>query len=155
MNFNNYFEYKDGSLFWKIAKQKIKIGQKAGCLNNSGYRIIRLNQKSYLEHRIIFALHHGYMPNFIDHIDGNKLNNNIDNLREATKTQNHYNKSLQKNNTSGVKGVVWHKASKKWAVKLVVNKKIKNFGTYFDIEYAKFVVEAMRYKYHGNFANNG
>ena len=155
MNFNYYFEYKNGELYWKVSKQKIKIGQKAGTLNNSGYRVIKFNQKSYLEHRIIFALHKGYMPEFVDHIDGNTINNHIENLREATKTQNHYNRNLQKNNTSGIKGVCWHKPSKKWSVNLIVNGEKKYFGTYFDKEVARFVVEAMRCKYHGNFANHG
>jgi len=65
---------------------------------------------------LIFLYHHGYLPKFVDHIDGNKKNNRIENLREATKSQNAMNQKVSTRNTSGIKGVMWHKRDKKWFV---------------------------------------
>ena len=100
-------------------------------------------------------MHHGYLPDYIDHIDGNTLNNKIENLRECTLEQNSWNSKISKANTSNFKNVNWHKKSNKWRITLSVNKKARHFGTYYDIEVAKFVAEIMRYKYHGKFANHG
>ena len=68
--------------------------------------------------------HHGYFPEAVDHIDGDRFNNKIENLREATHVENHYNRKVQKNNKSGSKNVCWHKLINKWSVDLTVNKKI-------------------------------
>lgn len=101
------FEYRDGGLFWKVKPAKqIAVGSKAGCKNSHGYCVVRADGVLYGAHRIIFLMHHGYLPDYIDHADGNRLNNSIDNLREATASENCYNKSAQSNNTSGEKDAV-------------------------------------------------
>ena len=64
------------------------------------------------------------------------------------------NSKIASNNKSGIKNVNWHKKSKKWVVQLGVNNKKMNFGTYFDLEVAKFVAETMRHKYHGQFSRS-
>ena len=70
------FEYKDGNLYWKIKTlNKIPIGSEAGHVDV--YKRIGINGKIYLCHRLIYLFHYGYLPKFVDHIDGNKLNNNI------------------------------------------------------------------------------
>jgi hypothetical protein len=150
------FIYKDGNLYWKIAKSNaIKIGSEAGNITSKGYRNIQVNKKIYGAHRLVFLMHNGYLPNQIDHIDGNKLNNNIDNLREATNAQNQCNIQKRSNNTSGFKNVYLHKKTNKWQVRLQINGKPKCFGLYHDIDYAKFVSDAMRNKHHGKYANHG
>ena len=55
-----------------------------------------------------------YIPNIVDHIDGNSSNNCIENLRDANKAQNGWNSKLNKNNSSGIRGVSWNKQTKKW-----------------------------------------
>jgi hypothetical protein len=152
MKFKDVFEYRDGELYWKILHGRKNVkGAKAGFAWNDGYLGVGFNKKLYRIHRVIFEMHHGYCPKFIDHIDGNKQNNRIENLREATSNQNGYNTKLSSRNTTGVKGVSFD--GKKYRVRFKVDGKAKSFGSYFDIDYAKFVSEAMRYKYHGNFAN--
>ena len=146
------FEYKDGDLYWKNHKYKSWNGKKVGTIATNGRVYIGVKGKSFLAHRLIFLFHHGYLPKFLDHIDGNPLNNKIHNLREATSSQNAQNRKNQKNNTSNVKGVTWHKLSKKWQVRLGVDGKEKYFGCYYDLQVAKFVSETMRYKYHKEFA---
>ena len=150
------FEYRDGELYWKVKpSKKVLIGAKVGNLNQSGYFHLQLNKKTYKTHRIIFLMHYGYLPNCLDHIDGNPLNNKFENLRPATVNQNAYNSKLIKNNTSGVKNVSWYKLTNKWHVRVKINGKEKSFGYFKDLELADLVAQEARDKYHGKFANHG
>lgn len=152
----DWFEYKDGDLFWKkkAAKNTI-VGSKCGTIDKDGYIIITLNRQRYRAHQIVFMMFNGYFPQKIDHKNGIPNDNKIENLREATHTENMRNTKIPKTNTSGIKGVCWSKANKKWLVSLKVDGKNKYFGYYYDIEVAKFVCETMRHKYHGKFTNHG
>ena len=131
---HDVFEYKDGNLIWKIKPCKNKnIGDVAGCIRGDGYITIRINRKRYLAHRLVWMFHNGDIPIGldIDHIDRNPSNNRIENLRLATRSQNMTNRHKQTNNTSGYKGVCWHKCAKKWVAQIAHNK-IKNHLGYFD-----------------------
>jgi hypothetical protein len=149
------FEYRDGELYWKVSVGSVKAGAKAGTLKQPGYFKTRIDGKFYLNHRLIFLMHHGHLPEYLDHIDNNPSNNRIENLRAATLTENKYNSKLSKNNTSGVKGVSWYKAENNWRVKIYVNGKQKHFGYFEDLELADLVATMAREKYHGAFANHG
>jgi len=146
------FDYKDGVLYWKQNVGKIKANTKAGSILNSGYCSIVFNGTRYQAHRLVYLLHHGYLPQYIDHIDGNRLNNFIANLRPATKSQNALNKRLDEKNTSGYRNVYWHKAYKKWRVSLMVARKTIHIGSFDDLELAGLVATEARKKYHGEFA---
>jgi hypothetical protein len=149
------FEYKEGELYWKVAKaQRLKVGDLAGTLINTGRKSTKINNKLYLNHRIIFLMFHGYLPKFIDHIDNNPLNNKIENLREATFQQNQWNMKKPLRNTSGSKNVSWYKPTKKWRVQLIVNKKTLNLGYYKDLELADLVAQEARNKYYGEYARD-
>ena len=100
-------------------------------------------------------MHKGYLPDILDHIDGNKLNNRIENLRECTEVQNCYNAKTPKNNTSGIKGVSWSKRLKKWRAQIQVNGKKKSLGFFFDKEVADQIIRIERARLHGEFSNNG
>lgn len=149
------FEYKEGYLYWKISpNSNVKIGNKAGSIRKDGYWRIGIKNKAHTAHRVIFLYHHGYLPQNIDHINGIKTDNRIENLRAATTRQNQLNSKINSKNKSGIKGVCWDKQSKKWRVYLYIEGKFTDFGKYFDINVAKFVADTMRHKYHGEFANN-
>lgn len=153
---NQNFYYKNGGLYWISDRNyKAKKDQKAGSLG-TGHRYwhIQIKQKTIAEHRAIFLMHHGYLPNFVDHIDNNALNNKIENLRESTCSQNQYNSKLRKDSRSKIKNVKWHKATQKWMVCVRVNKKEKYFGIYHDIELAELVATEVRNKYHKEFARH-
>lgn len=154
---NSIFEYRDGDLYWKNpTSNKIKIGSKAGSLaNGESHKRVRLNRKNYLLHRIIFAMHHGWMPSQVDHIDTNSLNNRIENLRPASHGQNIQNQPIRKSNTSGIKNVWWHKSLEKWVVAITANSMRKHIGYFEDIELAELVAIEARNKYHKGFANHG
>jgi hypothetical protein len=106
--------------------------------------------------RIIFLLHKGYLTkdNIIDHIDNNSLNNKIENLREGTRSQNQHNSKLPKHNTSGHKGVTFHKPSGKWRVRIKMHGKEHYFGFYVNKEDAIKVAIEARKKLHGEFGRD-
>jgi len=110
---------------------RVHKGDIIGCANKSGHLRIVLNNQHYLLHRIIWLYYYGVFPTYnLDHINQNPSDNRIDNLREATKQCNARNCPNPKNNTSGVKGVVWNKANNNWRVGMHVNWKHINLGSY-------------------------
>lgn len=147
------FDYRDGALFYRQRpSQNTLAGDKAGYTDNNCYRKLSIKNKRYQEHRIIFLMHHGYLPDTIDHIDGNPANNRIENLREATQQQNCYNSGMHGRNTSGERGVAWSKTWGKWQAYVNANKKRKFLGYFEDLELAALVASEARTLYHGNFA---
>lgn len=148
------FEYKDGQLLRKTKRGGKTKGAPTGCDNGFGYLVTGVNYKLYPTHRLIFLYHSGYLPNVIDHINGNKQDNRIENLREATVSQNNYNCKKRKTNTSGHKNVYWDKTRNKWMVNMRVERRGKHIGYFDNIEDAiKAAIEA-RIKYHKEFANH-
>jgi len=150
----NAFNYKDGVLYWKNPTSKsVKIGDTVGC-NSNGYRLICINKQFIHAHRAIFIMHHGYLPLIVDHIDGNKANNKIENLRQATKAENAWNSKIHKHNTSGIRGVSWNKQTSKWRAAINVNGKALHLGRFNDIKDAENAVKLARQTYHGQFARH-
>ena len=123
-------------------------------MHHSGYINIRVNNKTYLAHRLIWLYVYGKWPIIIDHINGNKIDNRICNLRNATYQQNNCNKKFIEN-TSGIKGVCWDKVRGKWFARIMLNYKSINIGRFDNLNDAKLAIEAARIKYHGEFANHG
>ena len=152
---NSLFDYKDGKLFWKVARSsRIKVGDEACSEWGNGYLGVRVDHKSIALHRVVWMMFNDILPNYIDHIDGNKHNNRIENLRSATHTENNRNVGIKRHNTSGFKNVSWDKTRKKWVVHLSFYNKTKFIGRYEDLELAALVAEEVRNKYHGDFARH-
>jgi hypothetical protein len=130
-------------------------GKVAGTKQGAGYIQIKLLGKFQQAHRLACLYMTGKWPEKeVDHMDGNPGNNVWINLRECTPSENQYNTRLPKNNTSGVKGVSYNKASKKWVVQLSVRGMRPYLGRYDDLELAEFVANEARQKYHGLYARN-
>ena len=92
-----------------------------------------LEASQILSHRLIFYLTYGHLPEFIDHIDVDKLNNHPSNLREATLSQNAVNRKKVTGCSSKFIGVNWHKGVSKWCASIQINKKRNHLGV-FDCE---------------------
>jgi hypothetical protein len=153
---NHLFEYKNGELFWKnpILRSKMKPGDRAGTLKKDGRLAITIHSKIFSVHRLIFLMHHNWLPKEIDHIDCNPTNNNIENLRPATRSENSSNRGLMANNTSGIKGVTWHRTSNKWEASCQVNKKRVKIGYFEELSEAEKVVKSFREQHHGAYARH-
>lgn len=148
------FDYKDGELYWKNnrANGKIKSGSKAGSLSTSKYYQVSLNHKKYKNHRLIFLYHKGYLPKYVDHIDRNKQNNKIENLREATHGQNRSNSKKNINKSSIYKDVCWYKITQKWISQITTNKKVINLGYFINELDAALAYNKAAIKYFGEYA---
>lgn len=130
-------------------------GKRAGWLKTgkSGvYRQIAIDNVKYYEHRLAWLYMTGEWPKEVDHINGNKICNKFCNLREASGSQNHYNKKMMSNNTSGYKGVFFCKQKKKWLARIQYNKTQKHLGTFECPTSAYFAYCKAAKELHGEFA---
>lgn len=151
---HSILEYRDGMLIHKINRGKARAGSVAGSACNN-YWDLRIDKVGYYAHRIIFYMHHGWCPKYIDHINGNKQDNRIENLRPATSQQNGQNIAVNKRNTSGFKGITLDKRVNRWSAKLRYNGKRKALGYFPTKELAAEFLELAREMLHGNYANHG
>jgi hypothetical protein len=123
-------------------------GKRAGTLNNRGYRQICINGRDYYEHRVAYLIMEGHWPEYeIDHRDGAPADNRWAKLRPARHSQNCANRRLRADNTSGVKGVSWNRATQKWRVQVRECGKRRYLGYFTDrtqaaAAYAKAAREA-------------
>jgi hypothetical protein len=152
MNFNDKLKYylkynkNTGIFIWKNKPNRnIKIGTCAGRILNTGYIIIGLDKKVYLAHRLAWYYVYGYFPeNDVEHINQKKTDNRILNLREASHMCNLRNTGNFKHNKSGVKGVFWHKQTKRWGATIMVKQKNYDLGRYhnfYNAVYARLAAE--------------
>ena len=150
------FDYQDGNLLWKIKPSVNRsVGDIAGSVNPDGYLQTSIKGKKYRNHRLVFLWHHGFLPEQVDHIDGNGLNNRIENLRAATVPQNQHNSRLSRRNSTGVKGVSFHKCTGKYIANIRLNGSSKYLGLFTTIEDAASAISAIRNELHGEYANHG
>jgi len=139
----NLFDYEDGRLRWKKT-QKI-----AGCVRNDGRRVVGIKGKLYLSYRLIWMIHHGSLPDLIDHIDGNPSNDRIENLRPATKTQNGQNRNGPKKNAkTGFMGVYFDKCRNLYASEIIVNGQKIHLGRHKTPEEAHEAYIAAKRQFH-------
>ena len=145
--FHELFEYKDGCLYWKKHRKNwVKVGQAAGLKTPKRYVDVRVDSKMMRAHRIIFAMHNGYFPEMVDHINGIKTDNRIENLRACTRSQNAQNKTKTKEtrNTFVKDG--------RYGVALMVNKKQIHIGYFDSQEEANVAAKKARKEHFGEFA---
>jgi hypothetical protein len=121
-----------GSFIWRRNHKKGKAWTVAGYINQHGYCCIAICKKLYRASRLAWLYTYGIMPTIIDHIDQDKLNDRIDNLRVVTTSENGRNSGKRKNNKSGCNGVWWSENESKWKVSIFTNKKSVHLGYYGD-----------------------
>lgn len=125
------FEYVDGFLFWKKTFSNRAIaGSKIERKNVYGYVPVGFKNKKFLAHKIIYMMHYGVMPKTIDHINGIRHDNRIENLREVETYQNCCNR-MPRFNELKYKGVSFHTVSGKWRARIRYKGKEISIG-YFE-----------------------
>ena len=122
-----------GVLTWKVGRRgPARAGAVSGYLGGNGYLRTRVDGRMYRNHRVAWLIATGSWPaDQIDHINGDRTDNRLANLREATARQNAHNTGLPVNNTSGFKGVHWHNHKGKWRAQVSHDGRLIYIG-YFD-----------------------
>ena len=148
-NYENYeisnFGNVKNSKTSRILKTQIKDGYKQVTLNNKTFRINRLVGIAFIENPL--------NKECVDHIDGNRANNNVSNLRWATKQENSRNSNIYKNNTTGIKGVCKMSENKYYAT-ITINNKQLYLGTFKTLEEAKEARQKKANEIFGEFTNS-
>ena len=162
------YDKESGEFTWKVRvegmfKHKSNLsawntryaGKTAGSVSGTGYVEMRILGSSQKAHRLAMIMTFGCAPEFVDHINNNRSDNRIVNLREATRSENCRNSVKNSNNTSGVKGVSLLKRTGKWAARIRFCKKLYFLGYFSEIKDAEDAVRKKRAELHGDFANDG
>jgi len=147
------YNVSTGDFYWKKRRSGVSKQLKAGWKENNGYWRIKIDGVKYQAHRLAWLYTTGNWPkDQIDHIDGDRLNNSIFNLRVVDNQTNCCNTQLRSNNTSGVVGVSWHKRHNKWQVSIGIDNVLKYIGRFDDFEEACFErkLAEKRYGFHEN-----
>lgn len=138
------FRYSEGKLFWKIdSKFRSNKESEAGYRSSCGYCYITIDCVKYKRSRLIWALHYGWPPqNFlVDHINRNKLDDKIENLRLVDVAQNRWN-------SNNIKGYTYEQSRRKYKVTIMVRGKRLLIGRYDTEEEAKAAYNSAKLKYH-------
>jgi hypothetical protein len=163
--------YKDGSLYWRTDRPKEHFvderawkhfntnfaGEEAGyphfqqCQNRWRW-MVKLSGEDISRSVIVWAIHHDWPTQEVDHIDRNTLNDRIENLRLATRSQGNANRTKHSNNKSGYKGVCWDNRAGRWRAKIQVKKTSIFLGRFNTREEAYAVYCQAAIKYFGEFA---
>ena len=153
---NATVDAEKGKVYWVTPNpnaRKIKPSDEAGTLMKSGYTKIVHEGKQYLRHRIIFYAVHGYLPLLVDHKKGVECGDGIDNLQEITHITNQQKRKKQKNNTTGYRGVTYHKKSNKYQAALWIDGKYTYLGSFDTPEEASECYKMKARVVHGEYYN--
>ncbi len=146
------YDHDKGWLLWKIGRCPSFSGKRAGYYHRKGgYRKIYFQGRAYFEHVIIWAMHHGWSDNIIDHINGIKDDNRIENLREATRSQNAANSKNRENSATGKKGVHFSKEKGKFQAHICKDYKKIHLGFFDELEDAVAAYDRAAVKIFGEF----
>ncbi|HAN9010013.1 TPA: HNH endonuclease [Escherichia coli] len=149
----NAVEYKDGKLYRKYNSSQVKVGDEAGCMHSHGYKAFRVKNKLIYCHRAVWIIHNGDIPKGmqIDHINGDRSDNRIENLRLVSHMENHKNLKRYVRRKPGVTGVNMDVRGK-WSARISIDGKIVCLGTFIDFICAceARIVAEVNAKYHKN-----
>lgn len=124
----------------------------AGTPHDGGYRKIVLYSRKYFAHRLAWIYVYGVAPDKIDHIDGDRDNNRIANLRACTNSQNSANSRIRSDNSSGLKGVSWDCTKKKWVAQIRCHGKSFHLGRFKSKIDASVAYSSAAVRFFGKFA---
>jgi len=146
------YDAQTGIVTWKKSTgPRAFVGAPVGCKSRKGYLEFQVDGGSYKVHRVAWLIHTGQWPvDQIDHINGDKADNRIANLREATNAQNCQNRRRKSTNTSGVTGVTYVTRDKRWVAQINIDGKQQVIGRFADKASAverRLVLEKTLYPY--------
>lgn len=150
------YDCTTGVFRWRVTRSPgAKRGSVAGRLNAKGYLIIGVDGNRYMAHRLAWFYVYGVWPESeLDHVNGNRSDNRVRNLRQCSRSENLQNACTRRDSQSGVKGVRWHQSKQRWQPRVKHQGKQLYLGYYRDMEFADLVAREARDKYHGEYARN-
>lgn len=133
-----HYDPDAGSFTWLVTRnQSAKIGREAGATNAAGYRCVTIDGRAYMSHRLAWLYVYGAHADVeIDHINRDKADNRISNLRLVSRSENCQNSSSRRNTASGLRGVSWHKQRQRWAARITLHGLTKHLGLFDSPELA-------------------
>ncbi len=143
---------------WRVQFiQNARMDQPVGTLHPEGYLRVNVNfggkRHGLAVHRIAFALQNGRWPeDLLDHRRGGGTNNTWTNIREANPLQNAHNRRKNRDNTSGFRGVSWHRPLGKWRAQIQINSRPRHLGYFSDIVEAAEAYKAAALRRDAEFA---
>lgn len=145
-----HYDPETGKFTWKVTlSRRAPAGAAAGTCDIRGYQIIRLDHTKYRAHRLAWLYVCGVWPTEeLDHINRDRSDNRVANLRLASRPENSQNTSPKRSNTSGRKGVSWHARTGRWRAHLTLNRRGIHLGYFRDINDAIAARKAAEAKYH-------
>lgn len=148
-----HYDPPTGVFRWRhTPKRGMKPWDVAGNIDRQGYVQIKIGGKVLMAHRLAWLYVHGELPKQVDHKNMTRSDNRIDNLRAADNSCNGMNKRMQSNNTTGYKGVTFHKGTGRYHAKIQANGVRKSLGYYETAEQAHKVYMTAAGELHGQFA---
>jgi hypothetical protein len=148
-----HYDPASGDWAWRRSLGRARAGDLAGNKVHNGYRTVFIDGVRHSAHRLAWFYMTGKLPKSeIDHINMDRADNRWDNLRVATTSQNKANSGKRSNNTSGFKGIWWHKRAGKWAASIMVSGSKRSLGLYTTPETAHAAYTDAAKKYFGEFA---
>lgn len=149
-----HFEYipSTGDLLYRKRSKCHVPGEIAGVVHSQGYKVLALGKKHYLLHRLIWLYVYGVWPTQIDHIDHNRSNNQLINLRDVSAKQQQYNMSLRKTSSTLANGVSVIKRTNKYRAYINNNGKQVHLGVFDTLQKAQTARQAadLQHGYHSN-----
>jgi len=131
------YNYETGVFVWREDRRRVKSGDYAGGLGENGYVQIGIDGFTYRGHQLAWLYHYGEFPKLcVDHINHDRSDNRIDNLRCVSAAENGKNRGRQSNNKSGHVGVHWDKSRGKWLASIKIHRRCINLGRFKDIRHA-------------------
>lgn len=147
------YDLETGVFTWRRTAGPAKTGAAVrGEVTESGYLRIVVDGCRARAHRLAWFYVYGAWPEGeVDHINGNRMDNRIANLRVCSRSENSKNRRLSRSNTSGFKGVHWHKRLGKWVAKIKVDGRHVHLGCFGSPGEAFAAYKAAAPIYHGEF----
>lgn len=148
------YEPETGEFYWvKAISRKIKAGKKWGSLHRTGYIFGKIDSERFSGHRLAWFFVTGEWPSIqIDHRNLNRADNRWSNLREATRSQNQWNRAKSRSGISQYKGVSWHAQSRTWRARIHKYRKETALGYFATQEAAHAAYVAAAKEHFGEFA---
>lgn len=147
-----------GDLTWKVSlNPRAPAGWIVNTKHGDGYYSVRVDRKTYLAHRVAWLIVYGEWPDkLIDHVNGDRRDNRLSNLRKATYSENGWNCGVRASNTSGFKGVCKHNKCGKWIARIRIGNGVrKHLGLFDTPEAAHAAYRRAAEEHHGAFYLHG